>query len=130
MDITKRQMAKIARELNKFTVRTLRADGMGVSELDVLHAVRKNPGATQAKISQIIGLEKGAVANMAPKDSRATAYGIFECSFGTFWFLGSWLMGVLYDWNISAMVIVSASAQLAAIPLYIYSSGLRKTEAK
>lgn len=62
MDVTKRQMAKIVRELNKFTVRTLRADGMGVSELDVLHAVRKNPGATQAKISRIIGLEKGAVA--------------------------------------------------------------------
>ena len=62
MDITRRQMAKIVRELNKFTVRTLRADGMGASELDVLHMVRKNPGVTQAKISQIIGLEKGAVA--------------------------------------------------------------------
>lgn len=62
MDITKRQMAKIVRELNKFTIRTLREDGVGVSELDVLHTVRKNPGITQVRISQIIGLEKGAVA--------------------------------------------------------------------
>lgn len=73
---------------------------------------------------------KAAVANMAPKDSRATAYGIFECSFGAFWFLGSWLLGVLYDWSISAMVIVSVSAQLAAIPLYIYSSKLQKIGTK
>lgn len=73
---------------------------------------------------------KAAVANMAPKDSRATAYGIFECSFGAFWFLGSWLMGVLYDWSIPAMVIVSVSAQLAAIPLYIYSSKLQKIGTK
>jgi MFS family permease len=40
---------------------------------------------------------KAAVTNMVPKASRATGYGIFECSFGVFWFLGSWLMGVLYD---------------------------------
>lgn len=73
---------------------------------------------------------KAAVANMAPKDSRATAYGIFECSFGAFWFLGSWLLGVLYDWSIPAMVIVSVSAQLAAIPLYIYSSKLQKIGTK
>lgn len=73
---------------------------------------------------------KAAVANMAPKDSRATAYGIFECSFGAFWFLGSWLLGVLYDWSIPAMVTVSVSAQLAAIPLYIYSSKLQKIGTK
>ena len=62
MDITKRQMTKIAREVSKFTVRTLRVEGIGPGELDVLHAVRKNPGVTQAAVCQITGLDKGAVA--------------------------------------------------------------------
>ena len=65
---------------------------------------------------------KAAVTSMVPKASRATGYGVFECSFGAFWFLGSWLMGVLYDISIPAMIAVSVIAQLAAIPLYIGSS--------
>ena len=62
MDITKRKITKIARETGKFTVRTLRADGVGTGEFDVIHAVRKNPGITQADICAITGLDKGAVA--------------------------------------------------------------------
>ena len=73
---------------------------------------------------------KAAVTSMVPKQSRATGYGIFECSFGVFWFLGSWLLGVLYDLSIPAMIAVSVAAQLAAIPLYIASSGLRKKAAE
>lgn len=69
---------------------------------------------------------KAAVTSMVPKASRATGYGVFECSFGAFWFLGSWLMGVLYDISIPAMISVSVIAQLAAIPLYIGSSKLMK----
>ena len=64
---------------------------------------------------------KAAVAGMVPKTSRATGYGIFEFAFGIFWFLGSWLMGVLYDINIYAMITVSVLAQLSAIPLYLLS---------
>ena len=69
---------------------------------------------------------KAAVTTMVPKASRATGYGVFECAFGIFWFLGSWLMGVLYDISIPAMAAVSAAAQLAAIPLYITSSKKRR----
>ena len=58
---------------------------------------------------------KAAVSSMVPKASRATGYGVFE-------FLGSWLLGVLYDVSIPAMIAVSVAAQLAAIPLYIASS--------
>ncbi len=71
---------------------------------------------------------KAAVTSMVPKVSRATGYGVFECSFGAFWFLGSWLMGVLYDVSIPAMIAVSVIAQLAAIPLYIGSSKLMKKD--
>ena len=69
---------------------------------------------------------KAAVTSMVPKASRATGYGIFECSFGVFWFLGSWLLGVLYDVSIPAMVAISVAAQLAAIPLYVGSSKQRQ----
>ena len=72
---------------------------------------------------------KAAVTSMVPKASRATGYGIFECSFGAFWFLGSWLLGVLYDVSIPAMIAVSVAAQLAAIPLYITSARLHKGSA-
>ncbi len=65
---------------------------------------------------------KAAVTNMVPKSSRATGYGIFECAFGAAWFLGSWLLGVLYDVSIPAMIVVSVAAQLAAIPLYLASA--------
>ena len=48
----------------------------------------------------------------------------FEKLFG----FGSWLMGVLYDVSIPAMIAVSVIAQLAAIPLYIGSSKLMKKD--
>lgn len=64
---------------------------------------------------------KAAVTSMAPKASRATAYGLFELFFGAAWFLGSWLLGVLYDASVTAMIIVSVAAQLAAVPLYLAS---------
>jgi len=70
---------------------------------------------------------KAAVTSMVPKASRATGYGIFECAFGVFWFLGSWLLGVLYDASLPAMIAVSVAAQLAAIPLYLASA--RRTQA-
>ncbi len=64
---------------------------------------------------------KAAVAGIVPKASRATGYGIFECVFGVFWFLGSWLLGALYDVSIAAMIALSVGAQLLAIPLYVLS---------
>ena len=70
---------------------------------------------------------KAAVAGMVPKSSRATGYGIFEFAFGIFWFLGSWLLGVLYDVNLYAMIAVSVLAQLSAIPLYLLSVRSRES---
>ena len=71
---------------------------------------------------------KAVVTSMVPKDNRATGYGIFECSFGIFWFLGSWLMGVLYDVSSPAMETVSVLAQLAALPLYHFSAKCARRE--
>ncbi|WP_311564460.1 MFS transporter [Peptoniphilus duerdenii] len=65
---------------------------------------------------------KAAVTSAVPKSSRATGYGIFEMSFGVFWFLGSWLLGVLYDINITSLIIVSMMTQLLSIPFYFKAS--------
>lgn len=65
---------------------------------------------------------KAAVTSVVPKQSRATGYGIFECFFGIFWFLGSWLLGVLYDISIPLMIGISIIAQILAIPFYFKSS--------
>lgn len=62
MDISERKITKIAREVGKFTARTMRMDGVGTAEFDLIHAIRKNPGITQAGICKLLGADKGAVA--------------------------------------------------------------------
>lgn len=62
MDITKRQITKIAREVGKFTVRTMKEEGVGTAEFDLIHVVRKRPGITQTEICKILGTDKGDVA--------------------------------------------------------------------
>ncbi len=62
MDETERKITKIAREAEKFTVKSLKADGVGTAELDFIHAVRHNPGITQAGVRGLLNLDKGAAA--------------------------------------------------------------------
>ncbi|NCO68202.1 MAG: MFS transporter [Nitrospirae bacterium] len=62
---------------------------------------------------------RAAVAGMAPRDRRASAYGIFNTGYGVFWFLGSALIGVLYDFSIPFLIIFSMAAQLASVPLLL-----------
>lgn len=62
---------------------------------------------------------KAAVTTMVPKERRGTAFGIFNAGFGGFWFIGSWIMGLLYDRSPLALVAFSALCQLASIPLFM-----------
>jgi MFS family permease len=62
---------------------------------------------------------KAALAEMVPRDRRATGYGIFNAGFGLFWFLGSALMGLLYEFSLGALVAFSVTAQLLAIPVFL-----------
>ena len=62
MDISQRKITKIAREVGTFTARTMKADGVGPAEFDLIHVVRKHPGITQSEICRILGADKGAVA--------------------------------------------------------------------
>jgi DNA-binding MarR family transcriptional regulator len=65
MSYSIREITKIAREVSKFTVRTMKAEGIGTAEFDFIHVVRKNPGITQAGIREILPLDKGACARRA-----------------------------------------------------------------
>lgn len=60
---------------------------------------------------------RAAVAGMVPLDKRGTAYGTFNLGYGVFWFLGSTLMGILYDNSILFLIVFSVVMQLASIPL-------------
>jgi MFS family permease len=60
-----------------------------------------------------------AVATMVPAQRRPSAYGIFTAGYGVFWFIGSVIIGSLYDLSIPALIVFSVLAQLAAIPVFI-----------
>lgn len=60
---------------------------------------------------------RAAVAGMAPADKRGSAYGMFSTAYGVAWFLGSAVMGFLYDHSIGSLVAFSMLMQLLSIPL-------------
>lgn len=61
---------------------------------------------------------KAAVSKIIPASMRSTGFGIFETGFGIAWFIGSWLMGALYDTNPAWLAAVSVSVQMLAIVFY------------
>lgn len=58
------------------------------------------------------------IADLVSADKRGTAYGMLHLWFGVFWFLGSALMGYLYDTNLVYLVAFSIFVQLTAIPFF------------
>lgn len=60
-----------------------------------------------------------AVADMVPQERRPSAYGTFTAGYGVFWFVGSVVIGRLYDISIPAVIAFSVGAQLAAIPVFL-----------
>lgn len=65
MDNSKRQITKIAREVSKFTLQTMKEDGIGTAEFDFIHLLRHHPGLTQAQIREQLKIDKGAAARRA-----------------------------------------------------------------
>jgi MFS family permease len=61
---------------------------------------------------------RAAIAEMVPANRRASAYGIFNAGYGLFWFVGSAIMGVLYDLSLPALIGFSVVTQLASVPLF------------
>ena len=66
MDITERKITKIAREAEKLVLRTLRETDVGTAEIDLIHALRHNPGCTQAALAKLLHIRRDA-----PNDRRS-----------------------------------------------------------
>jgi MFS family permease len=60
-----------------------------------------------------------AIATLVPPERRGSAYGLFNSAYGIAWFLGSTLMGYLYEISIGGLIAFSVLVQLVAIPLFI-----------
>ena len=71
---------------------------------------------------------RAAIADMVPADRRGSAYGLFNTGYGFFWFLGSALMGMLYDISLPSLIAFSVAAQLASVPLLLWINRLRATK--
>ena len=69
---------------------------------------------------------KAAVTSLVPREKRGTAFGFFNAGFGAFWFVGSWVMGVLYDRSLVALVVFSFVCQIASLPLFFRTKRLMK----
>lgn len=67
-----------------------------------------------------------AVAPMVASERRATAYGLFTAGYGIAWFVGSAIIGILYDRSITAAVAFCVLAELAALPLFLLVAARRK----
>jgi len=60
-------------------------------------------------------LMSASVAKLVPEKMRARAYGLFSAIYGTAWFAGSALLGVLYDYSFVLLAVVAIIAQLLSI---------------
>ena len=62
---------------------------------------------------------RAAIAELVPSDRRGTAYGLFNAGYGVAWFVGSALIGILFDVSVGWLVIFSVAVQLAAVPILL-----------
>lgn len=60
---------------------------------------------------------KAVISTVIAKDKRATAYGIFYAVFGFAWFVGSTLMGFMYETSLQQLVFFSMAIEFLAVIL-------------
>jgi predicted MFS family arabinose efflux permease len=57
---------------------------------------------------------RSGIAQVVSMNQRGSAFGAFNGVYGVAWFLGSVVMGLLYDHSVMALVVFGVIAQLAA----------------
>jgi len=62
---------------------------------------------------------RAIVAQLVPKEKRASGYGVFHSLFGLASFGGSFLLGLLYDYSLIAMLSFSVIAQTLSLPIIV-----------
>ena len=70
MDITQQKITKIAREAEKLVLLTVREEGVGTAEIDLIHALRHHPGCT---LAELLHADKAAIARRT-KNLEAKGY--------------------------------------------------------
>ena len=70
MDDTKRRITKIARVAQRYAALRLRETGLGTSEYECLHYVRKFDGLTQERLTALLAVDKSAVTRMVTNLTR------------------------------------------------------------
>ena len=71
---------------------------------------------------------RAVVADIIHPKRRGAGFGWFNAGYGAAWFVGSVVMGVLYDISLPALVMFSVVVQLASLPL-LAKVGRRMTAA-
>jgi MFS family permease len=61
---------------------------------------------------------RAAIADLTSIDKRGMGYGIFNAIYGASFFIGSALMGVLYDFSLSFITVFVVISQLLALPFF------------
>lgn len=67
-------------------------------------------------------LLKALLTGVMPAAKRSTGFGLFYTAFGIAWFMGSAVMGFLYEKSILAVIVFSICFQLAALPVFMWAS--------
>ncbi|HDR52088.1 MAG TPA: MFS transporter, partial [Mariniphaga anaerophila] len=62
---------------------------------------------------------RSVLSAILPADKKATGFGLFNAAIGLFWFLGSFLMGWLYEISIGWLIAFSMVVQFASVPLIL-----------
>ena len=70
-------------------------------------------------------LFQAMLTGVIPSQKRSTAFGVFDTGYGIASFLGSVVMGLLYDKSILAVVLFSVVLQLVAIPVLFIANKKR-----
>jgi predicted MFS family arabinose efflux permease len=70
-------------------------------------------------------LFQAMLTRVIPPQKRSTAFGLFDTGYGIAWFLGSAVMGLLYDKSILAVGLFSVILQLTAVPVLFIANKKR-----
>jgi MFS family permease len=66
---------------------------------------------------------RAVIGSMAPRERRGTAFGLFHTVFGVAWFIGSALLGIVYDYSVFGVAVLSLVLQLMALPVLLVVAG-------
>ena len=61
---------------------------------------------------------KSAIADLTPLKKRGTGYGVFNAAYGLAIFIGSALVGFLYDYSIPAVIVISIMVEIMAFAVF------------